>query len=339
MIVVQGLSKYYSGHKAIEDVSFRIKEGEIVGLLGLNGAGKSTILKILGCFLLPSGGRASVDGFSVLNDPHRIRKIIGYLPDTPPLYDEMTVVGYLRYVAKLKDVTSGELKNKVDAAIEKTNLGQVAKVRLGELSHGFRQRVGIAQAIVHEPKVLIFDEPITGLDPIQIVEMRDLIVSLKGQHTVILSSHILSEITKTCDRILIIDEGKLVAEGKESELEEKLTKNMTLICDVDRANETLTSKIRAVRGVANIRVAKGPHGGPRLLIETNVDVRSAVAASIVGSGVGLLGFSREEAGLEGLFIKLIKSSGGGGSHRASQRDRGSVNVEITRGSEADGGVE
>ena len=333
MIVVQGLSKYYSGHKAIEDVSFRIKEGEIVGLLGLNGAGKSTILKILGCFLLPSGGSATVDGFSVLNNPHQIRKMIGYLPDMPPLYDEMTVMAYLRYVAKIKEVSSGELRVKVDAAIEKTNLRQVMNVRLGELSHGFRQRVGIAQAIVHEPKVLIFDEPITGLDPIQIVEMRDLIVSLKGRHTVILSSHILSEITKTCDRILIIDEGKLVAEGKESDLEEKLIKSMTLVCDVDRANETLTTKIRTVRGVSNIRVTKGPHGGPRLLVETSVDVRAAVAASVVGAGVGLLGFSREEAGLEGLFIKLIKSSGGGGN-RISHRAKGeAVGVEIARGGE------
>jgi len=163
--------------------------------------------------------------------------------------------------------------------------------------------------------------------------MRDLIVSLKGRHTVILSSHILSEITKTCDRILIIDEGKLVAEGKESDLEEKLIKSMTLVCDVDRANETLTTKIRTVRGVSNIRVTKGPHGGPRLLVETSVDVRAAVAASVVGAGVGLLGFSREEAGLEGLFIKLIKSSGGGGN-RISHRAKGeAVGVEIARGGE------
>ncbi len=337
MIEVQELSKYYSGHRAIDKVSFKIKEGEIIGLLGLNGAGKSTILKVLGCFLLPSGGRATIDGYSVHDQPNEIRKIIGYLPDYPPLFNEMTVISYLKFVAKLKNVPSSEVRSKVDLAIDKTTLEHVTKVRLGELSHGFRQRVGIAQALVHEPKVLILDEPISGLDPIQIVEMRDLVVSLKGQHTVILSSHILSEITKTCDRILIIDEGKLVAEGQESDLEDKLAKNMTLLCDIERTNDGIMAKLRSIRGVTNVRMTKGPHGGPRLNVDTSIDVRAQVAATIVGGGIGLVGFAREEAGLEGLFMKLVKPSQTGSSGRSPETPvkETSVNVEIARGGEAE----
>jgi len=226
MITVRGLSKYYAGEPAIEDVSFSIESGEIVGLLGLNGAGKSTILKILGCFLMPSGGSAEVSGHSIEDNPDLVRSVIGYLPDTPPLYNEMTVRKYLSYVAQLKDVKS-DVDEHVRSAMSQTNLDEVADVVIGNLSHGFRQRVGIAQAIVHRPKVLILDEPINGLDPVQIVEMRDLIISLKKKHTVILSSHILSEITKTCDRILIVDKGKLVAESSQlegSELEDLFMK-------------------------------------------------------------------------------------------------------------------
>jgi len=216
MITVRGLSKYYAGVPAIEDVSFSIEDGEIVGLLGLNGAGKSTILKILGCFLMPSSGTAEVSGYSIEDSPDKVRSVIGYLPDTPPLYNEMTVRKYLSYVARLKDVKTN-IDQHVQSAMSQTNLDEVGDVVIGNLSHGFRQRVGIAQAIVHQPKVLILDEPINGLDPVQIVEMRDLIVSLKKKHTVILSSHILSEITKTCDRILIVDKGKLVAESTQLE--------------------------------------------------------------------------------------------------------------------------
>ena len=218
MIEVSGISKFYGQKKAVENLNFSINEGEIVGLLGLNGAGKSTILKVLGCFLLPSQGEAKVGAYSVTHDSHKVRQLIGYLPDRPPLYKEMTVEDYLVFVAKLKDTPTSLVSQYVGEAIEHTNLEDVRFRTLEQLSHGYQQRVGIAQAIVHKPKVLILDEPINGLDPIQIAEMRDLILSLKGRHTVILSSHILSEITKTCDRILVIDQGELVAQGTESEL-------------------------------------------------------------------------------------------------------------------------
>ena len=308
MIVAEKLSKSYSGHRAIEDISFKIGAGEIVGLLGLNGAGKSTILKILGCFLLPSGGRATVDGFAVEETPHEIRRRIGYLPDHPPLYDEMTVESYLSYVAKLKNVPTGDVSKRVHDVMDKTNTIPVAKTRLGELSHGFRQRVGIGQALVHNPSVIILDEPINGLDPVQIVEMRDLITSLRGRHTVILSSHILSEITRTCDRILIVDRGRLVAEGSEADLSSSMAQNARIVADVATVPQGLIASVQNLPGVAHVVEAPGFGGTRRLTIDVKgeSDVRAAVASTCVQSGAGLVGLARAEGGLESLFMKLIK---------------------------------
>jgi ABC-2 type transport system ATP-binding protein len=305
MIVAEGLSKSYGGRRAIDGVSFTIAEGEIVGLLGLNGAGKSTILKILGCFLLPSSGTARVGGYSVDSDPQSIRRLIGYLPDVPPLYDEMTVDSYLAYVARLKNVASADVARSVGVAKDKTNLDEVGSSRISELSHGFRQRVGIAQAIVHNPKVIILDEPINGLDPVQIVEMRDLILSLRGHHTVVLSSHILSEITKTCDRVLVVDHGRLVAEGSEVDLQSRMVATMRLSLDVSQVPTGFAEQLKAVEGVAGVSYVPG-QGIERFYIEASRDVRAQVASLTVNSGAGLLGLSRGEAGLEGLFMKLIK---------------------------------
>jgi ABC-2 type transport system ATP-binding protein len=308
MIEVESLSKYYSGKAAIRDISFHIGKGEIVGLLGLNGAGKSTILKILGCFLTPSGGQARVGGFSVEEKPDEVRRLIGYLPDTPPLYNEMNVVRYLRYVARLKGVAEDEVDARVAEAVERTNLRDVLSARLGELSHGFRQRVGIAQAIVHKPEVLIFDEPINGLDPIQIVEMRDLIKSFRGQHTVVLSSHILSEITRTCDRMMIVDQGHLVAEGSEAQLSQQMAEQMRVVCTVDRLDDGVIKLLREMDGIVSVEPRNGSDGSKQLLVLTRRDLRSDVARAIVVGGVGLLAMNREGGGLEGLFLKLVKSS-------------------------------
>jgi ABC-2 type transport system ATP-binding protein len=308
MIIAKNLTKTYPGRKAIDNVTFTIQGGEIVGLLGLNGAGKSTILKILGCFLMPSAGRAEVGGFSVDENPQAIRRLIGYLPDHPPLYDEMNVYSYLSYVARLKSVPSAEVSSKVDHAMGVTNLTKVKEVALGELSHGFRQRVGIAQAIVHQPKVIILDEPINGLDPVQIVEMRDLITSLRGKHTVILSSHILSEITKTCDRILIVDQGQLIAEGSEAELSSQLAQQQKLSIEVENYSESLQKKLVALPGITNLKV-QGSNENSRfqkIYLESQGDLRSKISELIVNEKAGLLGMVRLEAGLEGVFLKLIK---------------------------------
>lgn len=307
MIKVEGLCKYYAGHTAIDDVTFHIEQGEIVGLLGLNGAGKSTILKILGCFLMPSAGGAYVDGLSVEDDAYAIRKIIGYLPDFPPLYKEMSVRGYLSYVASIKEVNSNDVANHVRDAIEKTNLRDVAETSIASLSHGFQQRVGIAQAIVHKPKVLILDEPINGLDPVQIVEMRDLILSLRKQHTVILSSHILSEITQTCDRILIVDKGRLVAEGSETGLQHKMARSFRLQCEVGTCSDPLLSALRQVEGVNQVSTVGATARHKDLVeIEMQGDHRAEVARVIVNQGVDLLAMKSTGEGLEDLFMKFVQ---------------------------------
>ena len=307
LIEVRGLSKYYGSRAAVRDVSFDIKQGEIVGLLGLNGAGKSTILKILGSFLLPSAGGATMSGLSVEEDADKVRELIGYLPDKPPLYDEMRVVPYLRYVAKLKNVPSPRVDERVADVLKKTNLTEVAWQPLGELSHGFRQRVGIAQALIHDPGIIILDEPINGLDPVQIVEMRDLILSLRGKHTVILSSHILSEITRTCDRILIIDKGRLVAEGAESELEASFARSMRVVAEV-RGVVSLDA-VRSVDGVKSVEMSRGnAEALSRLVIDCDRDARAEIARALISGGVDLLEIGREGDGLEAVFMNLVRSS-------------------------------
>lgn len=309
MIEVQSVSKWYGEKQATCDLSFSIAQGEIVGLLGLNGAGKSTVLKTLGTLTLPSRGDAFIAGYSVRTHPRDVRSLIGYLPDTPPLYEEMSVQSYLQFVANLKGVPKAKAKGAVTEAIEKTNLQSVATRRLGELSHGFKQRANIAQALVHSPQVLILDEPINGLDPIQIVEMRDLILSLKSQHTVLLSSHILSEITKTCDRILVIDQGRLVAEGTERELRGKADDQYVVELGLDSADElsleSLSGKLSALEGMDQVT-----RDGARFVLRSPRDLRSSIARLVVTEGFGLLYLTRKEVELETLFLKLVAGERG-----------------------------
>jgi len=321
MILVQGLRKIYDGKTAIDDVSFEIKKGEIVGLLGLNGAGKSTVLKILGAMLLPTAGTATVGGHSVEDEPHEVRKLIGYLPDQPPLYDEMAVRPYLEYVAGLKGLDRKTAKSAAGIAIERTNLTDVAWTPLGALSHGYRQRAGIAQAIVHNPKVVILDEPINGLDPLQIVEMRDLINALRQDHTVILSSHILSEITRTCDRIMIIDRGCVTAQGSERELRDRIHSRQTVSVELAGGDETeitaLAARVAQIGGVTNVRAS-----GRNITLQTSDENRPAIARLVVesgaASGIGLAGLTRLDDGLESLFMRLIHSPD---NHGATKTDR------------------
>lgn len=304
MIDVDQISKYYAEKCAIKDMSFAIDKGEIVGLLGLNGAGKSTILKILGCFLMPSKGSAKVGGFSIKTEPQRVRGLIGYLPDTPPLYGEMSVYSYLQFVARLKGIGQSSLEKMVLDSIEKTNLGDVSNVRLCDLSHGFQQRVGIAGSLVHNPKVLILDEPINGLDPIQIVEMRDLILSLKGDHTVILSSHILSEITKTCDRILVIKNGQLVAEGREDELRRGARASYEIDLQLGVHASNFEEQLCKLDGVIATSTFKDEHG-EWYRVQCERDLRSVLAKYTVDKGLELTGLRKNEAELESLFMNLL----------------------------------
>src|SRR5579864_3591930 len=211
MIKVEGLTKRYARAVAVDNISFEVEKGQIVGFLGPNGAGKTTTMRVLTCFLPPTKGSASVAGFDVLEQPFEVKKRIGYLPETPPLYPEMEVKEYVTFVGKLKGVPKADLAKRVDQVIERCAIGDVQTKLIGKLSKGYRQRVGLAQAIIHNPDVLILDEPTAGLDPKQINETRDLIKSLAGDHTIILSTHILPEVEQTCQQVIIISKGKLVA--------------------------------------------------------------------------------------------------------------------------------
>jgi len=218
MIVVENLTKRYGDYLAVENVSFSVKKGEVLGFLGQNGAGKTTVMRMITGYLNPTSGTVSVGGFDVFEHPYEVKKLIGYLPETPPLYDDMTVTSYLNFVSKMKGVTHADRNERIEWVVEKCNLKDVTKRLIQNLSKGYRQRLGLAGALVHKPPVLIFDEPTVGLDPKQINEIRELIVSLKGDHLIILSSHILPEVTVTCDRAIVIDRGHVIADKKVKDL-------------------------------------------------------------------------------------------------------------------------
>src|SRR6202795_5241205 len=218
MIKVEGLTKRYARTIAFDNISFEVEKGGIVGFLGPNGAGKTTTMRVLTCFLPPTSGSASVAGFDVLEHPLEVKKRIGYLPETPPLYPEMEVHEYLTFVGRLKGISSADVGRRVSEVSERCAVGDVRTKLIGKLSKGYRQRVGLAQAIIHNPEVLVLDEPTSGLDPKQIIETRELIRGLGGQHTVVLSTHILPEVSKTCQRVVVINQGKVVAAGEPDEL-------------------------------------------------------------------------------------------------------------------------
>ena len=304
MITVQGLTKYYGDHAAIRDLTFTIERGEVIGFLGLNGAGKTTALKVLGCVLLPTSGKVTIDGHDVVKDPHEIRKRIGFLPDTPPLYDEMTVGAYLSFVAQLRGVPAADARKRVQEVEAVTALAQVDDQVIQALSHGYRQRVGVAQAMVHNPALLILDEPTGGLDPVQIVEMRELIQRLKGTHTVLVSSHILSEISQICDRLLVIQAGEIVAQGTEAELAKRFGGGGTVDVEVKGSGAKAAEVVRAVPGVQGASVVRDEGGTATLRVEAHADTRPAIARALVAANFDLLRIDRGSERLEAIFLKL-----------------------------------
>jgi ABC-2 type transport system ATP-binding protein len=310
MIRATKLSKFYGGKRALGPVSFEIADGETVGFLGLNGAGKTTALRILASDLRPSSGTIEVGGVDAVAAPHEVRKRIGFLPENPPLYTEMTVADYLRFAGELRGMTRAELKKRLGEVLEIASLNEVANDAIDTLSHGFRQRVGLAQAIIHNPKFLILDEPTRGLDPVQIVEMRNLIHDLKQNHTVLISSHILTEISQTCDRLLVLDKGKLVGEGSETELSkaEGSIGQITVTVRAPSGDDPKSQIAKVLSAIANVTKVGDPYeqgGGFTYSLTTSKDVRAEVSRAIVEGKLDLLKLDYSRSELENTFIRLV----------------------------------
>ncbi|MCB0341667.1 MAG: ATP-binding cassette domain-containing protein [Pseudobdellovibrionaceae bacterium] len=306
MIQVSDLSKSYGDRLAIDRLNFSVRKGEVVGFLGPNGAGKSTTMKIITGFMAPSSGSVKVAGFDVFENPIEVKQRIGYLPELPPVYGDMYVRDYLKFAALLKRVPRKKVNSLVDAALEKTGLQDVHKRLIQNLSKGYRQRVGLAQALVSDPDILILDEPTVGLDPKQMAEIRKLIQNLKGQHTIILSTHILPEVQANCERIIIINKGKIVAEDSLQGLSNRLSGNRRVTVRVRRSADELVNTLQQVSGVSNIgRDQDGIH----IDIDQNEDTIEAIADHVVQKRAGLLELRSDTMGLEDIFIKLTSSEG------------------------------
>jgi ABC-2 type transport system ATP-binding protein len=306
VIEVQHLTKRYGRITAVDDVSFRVQRGEILGFLGPNGAGKTTTMRVLTGYLPPTEGKAVVAGFDVFDQPIEAKRRTGYLPETPPLYVDMTVREYLTFVAKVKGVPSAERRRRVDAVMERTRVADVADRHCGKLSKGYRQRVGLGQAIIHNPDVLILDEPTAGLDPKQIIETRQLIKSLAGDHTIILSTHILPEVSQTCQRVVIINKGHVVAVDTPDNLTARLRGSETMYVQVDSGSADAKVALSGVVGVTGISAMDGHDGivGFEVTSERGRDVRRDLAQTVVSHGWGLLELRPVRMSLEEIFLQV-----------------------------------
>ena len=306
MIEVQHLTKRYGRVPAVEDVSFRVERGEILGFLGPNGAGKTTTMRVLTGYMPPTAGKAVVAGFDVFEQPLEAKRRTGYLPETPPLYPEMTVREYLMFVARIKGVPGGERKARVDAAMDRTRVSDMAERHCGKLSKGYRQRVGLAQALLHNPDVLILDEPTAGLDPKQIIETRQLIKELAGNHTIILSTHILPEVAQTCQRVVIINRGRVVAVDTPDNLTRRLSGSETMYVQVEGLAADVTPVLQAVPGVTRVSLAERHDGASGYEVESEPgrDVRRDLSHAVVAGGWGLLELRPIRLSLEEIFLQL-----------------------------------
>ena len=310
MIEVQHVTKQYGRVKALDDISFSIYKGEIVAFLGPNGAGKTTTMRILTGFMPPTSGTVRIAGFDCLEEPWEVKKQIGYLPETPPLYLELTVREYLTFVGRIKGLGPEQLKERMGVIINQTGLTEVQGRVIGHLSRGYRQRVGLAQALLHNPPVLILDEPTTGLDPNQIIEIRELIKNLAGSHTIILSTHLLAEATAICQKVIIIHRGQIVAIDSPEQLGAKLRQSEILHLTVKQADPSLLEALGKIPGV--IRTSHGPSPNTYVL-ETHIgdDVREELTKLVVTRGSGLLELTTQTVSLEDVFKILTKTDKSG----------------------------
>jgi len=305
MIQAEGLTHYYGPYPAIQDVSFNVRKGEILGFLGPNGAGKTTAMRIITGFMPPTRGTVTVDGYDVVEKSLEARRRIGYLPETVPLYTEMSVYNYLKYMGTLRGMPPKAIKRRTDEVIGVCRLGDYRKTMIGKLSKGFRQRVGIAQAIIHEPEVLVLDEPTIGIDPIQVVETRRLIEDLGKSQTVVLSSHILPEVSMICERVLIIHEGRIVAEDTPKNLAEGLQATDRLELEVGGPVAQVLPALRNIDGVTGVTHRRSSQQELYVVqVRPGQDLRDAISRAVVGSGWSLLSMQSVGMSLEEIFLRL-----------------------------------
>jgi gliding motility-associated transport system ATP-binding protein len=306
VIEVQHLTKRYGPVTAVDDVSFRVERGEILGFLGPNGAGKTTTMRILTGYMPATEGKAIVAGFDVFDQPIEAKRRTGYLPETPPLYPDMSVLEYLQFVAKVKGVPSGERRERIQAVMRRTRIDDMANRLCAKLSKGYKQRVGLAQALIHNPDVLILDEPTAGLDPKQIIETRELIKELAGDHTIILSTHILPEVSQTCQRVVIINKGRVVAVDTPANLTARLRGSETLYLQVDAMGSDAVPALLGVSGVTRVVEGERRDGANAYEVESEHgrDVRRELARAVVTSGWGLLEMRPLRLSLEDVFLSL-----------------------------------
>jgi ABC-2 type transport system ATP-binding protein len=306
VIEVQHLTKRYGRVTAVDDVSFRVERGEILGFLGPNGAGKTTTMRILTGYMPATEGRAMVAGQDVFDKPIEAKRRTGYLPETPPLYPDMTVREYMDFVARIKGVPAKERKDRVEAVMKRTHVADMAERHCAKLSKGYRQRVGLAQALIHNPEVLILDEPTAGLDPKQIIETRDLIRSLAGDHTIVLSTHILPEVSQTCQRVVIINKGRVVAVDTPENLTARLGGAETMYVQVDADGADVQPVLSGLPGVLKVIPAeqRGVVGGFEVETERGSDIRRELARTIVNRGWGLLELRPMRMSLEEIFLQV-----------------------------------
>ena len=313
MVEARNLTKFYGNFLAIEDVNFQVQKGEIVGFLGPNGAGKTTTMRIITGFIPPSSGTALVAGYDMVDKSLDARAHIGYLPETVPLYTDMTVQDYLRFMGTLRRMNPKDIKSRISYVIDVCRLGDYRHSHIGKLSKGFRQRVGIAQAVMHDPDVLVMDEPTIGIDPIQVVETRQLIKDLAGSHTVILSTHILPEVSMLCDRVLIIHEGQIVAEDTPKELGERLQGVDRLEVEIQGPQAEVIQTLEKIRGVISVEPSAkdGDQSVYKIQAKRGLDLRPTVSRAIISNGWSLLNLQLVSMSLEEIFLKLTTTEEAG----------------------------